>query len=356
MTAESMFDERKSIDVARTFANYAIVLMHAWAAQQYVVAGTWEYRAWDFICNAMTAIVLPALFLISGYLLARSFTPATYGTKIVRRVKRLLIPYLAWNLTFVAFYLCTYRFVPRMRERVEYFGLSSFHGSMDKIVSFMTDPIDMPTWFMRTLMVYAVLSLPLWFLLRRRKGILAYCGLGVWFVLTLMMGWGGMLKFTYPFYSILCFTIGAHLSMSGISPFEVFKSKKWLLVAAIGAIGVFWHNIRWHWDYSPVRDISFMLMLPGLFAATPCLCRFADRVPNWDFFRRSSFFLYTGHFLFCSCVLHMLAPRFSDWQGPGKLTFLIIVFCTFGVAVNLGAHWLGRKSLGKLFGIWDGSL
>ena len=220
----------------------------------------------------------------------------------------------------------------------------------------MIDPLDMPTWFMRTLMIYAILSLPMWFLLRRLKGIIAYAILAIWFLATIRFGWGMRLRFTYPFYSILCFTIGAHLSLLDRSPFDMFKSRKWLLSAIIGTAGLFWHNIQWHWDYSPVRDISFMLMLPGMFAAAPCLCRMANHVPNWEFFRRSSFFLYTGHFLFCSCVLHVLAPRFGGWQGTGKLTFLIALFCTVGVAVNLGFYWLGRKVLRKAFGIWDGSL
>ena len=351
-----MVDERKWIDVARTFANYAIVLMHAWAAQQYAAVGTWEHRIWDFICNDVTSIVLPGLFLISGYLIMRNFKPASYGAKIGRRVKRLLIPYVTWNLTFVAFYLSVYQFVPRMRARVESFGLSSWNGAFDKVLSFMADPIDMPTWFMRTLMVYAILSLPLWLLLRRRKGVLAYVSLAIWFALMLQMGWGGRLRFTYPFYSILCFTIGAHLSLTEVSPFDVFKSSKWLLLAIVGAVGVFWHNIQWHWDYSPVRDISFMLMAPGLFASSRYLYRVANHVPGWDFVKKSSFFLYTGHFLFCSCVLHVLAPQFAGWQGIGKLTFLIVVFCTLGVAVNLGAYWMGRKVLGKWFGIWDGTL
>lgn len=352
-----MVDDRQKIDVTRTAANYAIVLLHAWSAQQYVSPGTWEYRVWDFVCNAMTAIVLPALFLISGYLMMRNFRPAAYGTKIGRRVKRLLVPYIAWNATFVLFYLCIYRFVPRMRERVEAFGLCSCQGAFDKVFSFMLDPIDMPTWFMRTLMFYAILSLPLWYLLRWWKGILVYGALAVWFSLIFQMGLGGIrLRFHYPFYSMLCFTIGAHLSLLDKSPFEVFKSHKWLGVTLIGVAGFFWQNIRWHWDYSPARDFSFMLMLPGLFVLSPYLCRLASHVPNWEFFKRSSFFLYTGHFLFCSCVLHVFAPQFTGWQGPGKLTFLIVVFCTLGVAVNLGAYWIGRKMMGKWFGIWDGSL
>ena len=351
-----MLEERQEIDVVRTVANYAIVLMHAWAAQQYVTSGTWEHRVWDFICNPMMALVLPALFLISGYLMMRNFKPASYCKKIGRRIKRLFVPYIAWNATFIVFYLCAYRFVPRMNERVEGFGLNTLQGAFNKVLSFMMDPIDMPTWFMRTLMLYALLSLPLWFLLRKWKGVLAYVALAVWFWLTLHYGLGKALRFTYPFYSILCFTLGAHLSLCNRSPFKLFKSCRWFLLVVVGAAGVFWHNIQWRWSYSPVRDISFMLMLPGLFAASGCLCRLSSHVPHWDFFRRSSFFLYTGHFLFCSCVLHVLAPLFSRWQGPGKLTFLIGVFCTLGVAVNLSFYWLGRKVLRKVFAIWDGTL
>lgn len=351
-----MFDERNCIDVARTFANYAIVLMHAWAAEQYVASGSWEYWTWNFVCNAVTAIVLPALFLMSGYLMMRSFGLSTYGKKLGRRAKRLLVPYLAWNATFVVFYLSVSRFVPRMQDRVKAFGLSSWHGVLDKTVSVMVDPIDMPTWFMRTLVLYAILALPIWVLLRKWKGVLMYVILAAWYAQSLKWGLGKSLRFTYPFYSILCFTIGSHLSIANVSPFYVFKSRKWILLALLGAAGLLWHNIQWHWSYSPVRDISFMLMLPGLFAVTPYFCRIASRVPNWDFFRRSSFFLYTGHFLFCSCVLHVVAPMFANWQSAGKLTFLICVFCTLGVAVNLGAYWIGRKVFRKIFGIWDGTL
>ena len=171
-----MVAHRQEIDVARTVANYAIVLMHAWAAEQYVTAGTWEYWIWDFICNAVTAMVLPALFFLSGYLMMRNFGLAFYGKKLGRRMKRLLIPYVAWNATFVAFYLGVSRFVPRMHQRVESFGLSSWQGALEKVFSFTMNPIDIPTWFMRTLMVYAILSLPLWFLLRRWKG-----GACVWY-------------------------------------------------------------------------------------------------------------------------------------------------------------------------------
>lgn len=351
-----MTDDREAIDAIRTFANYAIVLMHAWAAQAYVARGTWERSFWDFVCNAMAAAVMPGLFLLSGYLLAHGFSLSTYGEKLGRRMKRLAIPYLVWNATFVVFYLCASKAVPRLGQRVASFNLTTWAGACSKIASFMVDPLDMPTWFMRTLFLYVLLSPVLWILLKRFKGVLAYLLLAFWLAVSLKLGWGCRLKFTYPFYSILAFTIGMHLSRTGISMFSVFRSKWWLLGVAVGMAGCFWHDIRWHWDYSIVRDISFLLMLPFIFTCATGLHRLSDRLPHWDFVRNSSFFLYTGHFLFCSMVLHSLAPLLSFWQGPGKLTFLIAVFCTLGVAVNLSAYWFGKRFLGKIFGVFDGTL
>ena len=354
-----MMEGRKYIDAVRTFANYAIVLMHAWAAQTYVTRGTWEYKSWDFICNAVTAAVMPALFLMSGYLLAKGyehFSLAWWKEKLTRRVKRLLVPYLAWNALFVGFYLVASHAVPRLHQRVVAFGLTTWKGAISKVISFMANPIDMPTWFMRTLLVYVLVAVVLAPLLKKRKGVVAYLLLAGWFVFSWQMKWGARMCFTYPFYSILAFTIGMHLSLANKSPFEIFKSRWLAPLAVVGMAGLFLHNIRWHWDYSPVRDISFLMMMPLMFCLGPTLGRVADKIKCWKFVKDSSFFLYTGHFLFCSMVLHSLGPLLGFWQGPGKLTFLIVVFCTLGVVVNLSAYWLGKRVLGKVFGVFDGTL
>ena len=352
-------EERRMIDAVRTFANYAIVLMHASAAQAYVAAGTNEYACWDFICIAMTATVMPALFLISGYLLAKGyegFDWRWWSRKCGRRVKRLLIPYLAWNALFVGFYLVASHAVPRLHQRVVSFGLTSWQGAFGKIVSFMIDPIDMPTWFMRTLVVYMIAAIVLLPLLRRFKGLLVYVILAGWFMLSWHAGLGAKLRFTYPFYSILCFVVGMHLMVLKKSPFEVFRSKWFLCLVIVGLVGFQWYRLALNRGCTPVRDSSFLLMTPLMFCIGPVLGRMAERITCWDFARNSSFFLYTGHFLFCSIVLHSIAPLFDFWQGPGKLTFLVAVFCTLGVTVNLGAYWLGKRFLGRMFGVLDGTL
>ena len=237
--------DRGSIDAVRTFANYAIVLMHAWAAQTYVTRGTWEYKSWDFVCNAVTAAVMPALFLMSGYLLARGyehFSLAWWKEKLTRRVKRLLVPYLAWNAFFVCFYLVASKVVPRLGQRVASFALDTWQGAISKIASIMANPIDMPTWFMRTLFVYVLVAVLLVPLLKKGKGVVVYLLLAGWFVFFWQMKWGPRMCFTYPFYSILAFTLGMQLSLANKSPFDVFKSKRLIPLAVVGMAGLFWHD------------------------------------------------------------------------------------------------------------------
>lgn len=351
-----MFDERRAIDVVRTFANYAIVLMHAWAAGQYVKGGTLECRAWDVVCNAFSAAVLPGLFLLSGYLLARNFSVETYESKLWRRVRRLAVPYLVWNLTFVLFYLLAGRIVPRLGQRVAMFGLETWQGACSKVCSLMVAPIDMPTWFMRTLFAYAILSIVVGPLLKWCGGVLVYLALGAWFWMSVRLGWGDALIFTYPFYSALCFVLGMHLSLLKKSPFELFRARGWLACSVLGIAGVAWYRSKFGWSYSIARDVSFVLMTPFLFSVADVLTKVSTKVPRWDFVRSSSFFLYTGHFLFCSIALHALAPVLSGWQGPGKLTLLIAVFCTVGVALNLGFYCICKRMLRRIFGCWDGTL
>ena len=82
--------DSRSFDAIRLLANYMIVLMHAWAASQYCVEGTVEFSAWNYLCNSFAAAAMPALFLMSGYLLMVDFTPQVARGKFYRRFKRLL--------------------------------------------------------------------------------------------------------------------------------------------------------------------------------------------------------------------------------------------------------------------------
>ena len=113
--------DSRAFDVVRLMANYMIVVMHSWSASQYCIEGTIEFKFWNFVCNAFSAAAMPALFLMSGYLLMFNFAPGQMRAKMYRRVKRLLIPLIVWNLSFVVFYLVAAKFITRIACRVDAF-------------------------------------------------------------------------------------------------------------------------------------------------------------------------------------------------------------------------------------------
>ena len=87
-------------DAIRLTANYLVVLIHAWAACQYCAIDL-ECRTWFFLCNVVTSVAMPTLFLLSGFLMMRNLSVETYESKIARRLKRLALPYLAWNFSLL---------------------------------------------------------------------------------------------------------------------------------------------------------------------------------------------------------------------------------------------------------------
>jgi len=169
------FDE---LDVGRCIANYLIVLLHAGGlAVQYGRPGSAETAVGDFVTQRGCNVALSALFVISGYLLFSGYRLADWPRKIVSRLRRLMLPYIAWNAAFVAFYLSVADLVPRIASRVTQFGLDSVGGVVDKIIGPCTVPIDVPLWYVRFVFVIAVVSPVLWPLLRQWAGRFAFLGL-----------------------------------------------------------------------------------------------------------------------------------------------------------------------------------
>ena len=152
--------------------------------------------------------------------------------------------------------------------------------------------------------------------------------------------------------------MGCHLGYKKVSVFKMFSNKIWLICPLIGSVIVYAWLVATRGQYEIWRDIGFILMLPFLFSIGPCLAQYFEKIRCYPFALRSSFFVYAGHFLFCSILLHVLAGKIvgNCGNGHGILTGLIAIFCFAGVGLNLLAYKLGKVCLGKWFGIWDGSL
>lgn len=158
----------------------AIVCIHTdfRVASQEVSQLPWFGVALDAFKNYVCFAALALFFFVSGFLFFKeqAFSPSLYFSKLRRRVKSLLVPYLLWNgLTFLAIAICQLLrpgFSLFLNKQVvdfrwyDYFlvfwdkqlitGLpGDFHG-----------PLLLPFWFIQDLMVIVLLSPVVWFFLK----------------------------------------------------------------------------------------------------------------------------------------------------------------------------------------------
>lgn len=353
----------KHVDILRCVMNYMIVVLHAWAAFQYVKWSGIEFITWDLICNHLMWLAIPAFFMISGYLLFQKFTLASWPNKMMRRVKRLAVPYLAWNIFFVAFYLALAHFVPRLGTRVASFGLDTIGGAVSKIASLTVAPIDGPLWFLRVLFLFALVSPILWWLMRFARGLALFGATVAWCVVEGMSGIAEPLHLTAPAYALSCFVLGGVLARNEKDLVATFKNWGWFaigLTACLIRAGIAIPRLGANSDTSAV--ISIVLSLLAILEA-PALISFVTHVKTegvvksrvYGFLKEMSFFAYAGHFLFCSMWLHTAAPLLSG-MGGGKMSLLICIFVGCGIPTMALVYWLGKRICPKIMKVFDGTL
>lgn len=363
MEKNSLIVKDQSLDVVRCLMNYMIVLLHAWAAFQYVPWGCGEFVVWSVVCNHLMWMAVPTFFLISGYLLFQKFSLASWPNKMMRRVKRLVVPYLAWNVFFVVFYLGLAHFVPRLGARVAAFGLDTFSGAFSKVVSLTIAPIDGPLWFVRVLFLMALISPILWGLMRFGRGVLLLGAALVWCVAESLLGLREVLSLTLPAYAIVCFTCGGLLAKNGKDLVGCFRSWGWLVVGlAACLVRVAIALPRLCADQAQTTGEGLALSLLAALEA-PALISMVSRLPikritanrTYGFLKEMSFFAYAGHFLFCSMCLHVAAPLLSGVRF-GKMTLLVLIFVGFGLLLMAAFFCLGRKVCPRVLKVFDGTL
>lgn len=352
------------LDIVRCVGNYLIVLMHAGAALQYCKVGGLEVDFWTFICGCTTQMALPALFLISGFLLFKNYSISCYSNKLKRRVRRLLVPYVIWNVTFVVFYLLCGKFIPRLSIRVASFGLDSFSGAFSKILDLTVHPIDGPLWFLRTLFVLSIVSPLFYLLVKSSKKYIRYFGfmiVAVLYIVCYFLEITDKLLMTYPLYSIALFYLGGLLATSGKNMDSLrFKSAYWLIPYCVGLfmiIAIVFNPGSEHTVLgATMNDIGKLMLTPGLFYMVSKLNQ--SKLSNSKFFsftKDMSFFAYAGHFLFCSMIMHTLASQLGRIEN-GKATILILAFCLIGVPVMAIIYKFGKRFAPKVMKLYDGTL
>lgn len=196
----------KTISYLRFPLTAGIVFIHFSLAKGLSIHGVkhglenpeWFFFLVNLISDVLSRIGVPLFFIISGFLFfyQKDFDGNVYKLKLKSRFKSLLIPYILWNVIAIIWQLKC--FLP---------GISSFFRPVEVHLSFVriintflcnmdnsgifvgstsTEPttglypIDIPLWYVRDLMVMAVFSPIIYWLIKKTRQ---------WFILTIGFIW-----------------------------------------------------------------------------------------------------------------------------------------------------------------------
>lgn len=290
------------------------------------------------------ATAVPLFYFISGYLFfyrVDSFNLYTYKTKLKRRVRTLIIPYLFWNLLFIVFYLIGAKisFISHFLNREPVYGIGYV------LQALVVDPNNVNCfpaayqfWFIRDLIVCVILS-PLLYLLviKMRIGIVLILT-GAWFV-----------GLELPYLGVRGFSTGAIL---------FFTTGAWLCVNKVNII-IFTRKLKViAWSYpliliidsltldSPVNIVFrkigiFVGILFCFYITAYCLER--NKIKPIPFLSVASFFVFAIHDPWLLTTIRRLLLRnfsFSSDMGMTLQYFLIVIIV---VSIALGIYYMLKR-------------
>ena len=221
------------------------------------------------VSQTLVKMAMPTFFVMSGYLFfvnVEKFNLDTYKHKIGRRIKTLLIPYIAWNLL--------------MAIKLKTFNLSIFWT-----------PANMPLWFLRDLIIVSLLTPIIYIGVKK---------LNYWlFVLLLPIYLTGIWAIQPGLnpYAICFFTLGAYLSIQKTNLIETClkleKTAYTLTVFLALATTLSYPSIT----YSLLMLCFRVVSTTAVFCpAYRILSRTTKRIPQTAC--DASYFIYLAHFVF----------------------------------------------------------
>ena len=180
------------------------------------------YHLRDFISHPLLSFVVPAFFIISGYLFFMNVEGRTiskwYSDKIKKRAKTLLLPYVIWNL--ITLMLDFLKYVKHSICWINY-GDISLWGVINKTF-FDYMPIDLPLWYIRDLIILVVISPALYYLFKKVT-YLFFVVIGIWYFI------GG--NFIINPVSLLFFSLGGLLAIRNIN--LLLFNTRWQILLAV---------------------------------------------------------------------------------------------------------------------------
>jgi len=318
------------------------------------------------ICNLFSMVLarigVPLFFLMSGYLFfQQSLTADVYKSKLKKRARTLLVPYLLWNAIFLLFFavhsLPLFNGFSHIGEgrwtilRV----LGSFcdkrmgvFPSAEDVSEVFAYPQDIPMWYVRDLMIVMLLA-PLLYALIKKAGWWVVATLGVvWYFVWGNKQFGYLCQLTDAAFF---FAWGAYLAVRGrdfVAAMRRFRPALWLYpVIAIADLltkgepcNPYLHNAG---------------IIVGMFAAVQLTAMLLERgkIRVSKFLANASFFLFAAHCLVLNPLLRIVL-MVCHIDSPFYILALYFTVPLMAIALCLGTYWLLHRYTPRLCALLTG--
>lgn len=216
-------------------ATILIVLLHSETPLRFGQELTLESYPFIFCVLHLTDVAVPLFFFISALLFYRKCEWQDIPTKLYRRIFSLLIPFLLWNLIFVAIYFAL-RKIPFTASRMNL--VDSLDTAKDWLLAIWHTKFT-PLWFIKYLIFFNLLS-PAILLLIKNKWV----GMTALLALLVAVGRLGLGSFSL-WYSAPIYLAGALVGRYLYAPGQndagpLLKENvdwlKWIFIAAFAAL------------------------------------------------------------------------------------------------------------------------
>lgn len=254
-----------------------------------------------WLSDSFVRIAVPLFFILSGFSFFRNYQVNLYKSKLHKRIKTLVVPYLLWNIIWMIFNM-TIAYTPLTkffigREIAKVTVLNVFLG----IFHYQYASVN---WYVFALIVFFILA-PLWDSLSKTRcsSILSL------FAIYLVFNQSGIEKllgkFLFDYTSIIYFFVGVVIAKYCRKLFE----KRYGIKQIIVAVGIFivclW--IKGYVDLNNYKNTyltTFLLILAALMFWI-AMDFFVVHIKPHNIYRHS-FFIYEAHKDILSCVVKLV--------------------------------------------------
>ena len=291
------------------------------------------------LSQTLVKVAMPVFFIMSGFLFFANvdvWNIKVYKTKIMRRFKTLLIPYLIWNL-LMAIKLKTFSwsmfwvYWAPAGIQIDWLGQEQM----------MTAPANMPLWFLRDLIVVSLLTPIIYILIRK---------LGLWLMgLLTILYLSGVYAFIpgLSAYAIYFFTFGAFLS---IRKMDLIASLKRVEIPAYVLSVLFAISMLLTYSTPIFSSLMLCFRLSGVVAVFCQASRILTSTPRRfpSVVCNSSYFIYLAHYVFFFSFIDTVFFTLFGTSIPA-LSIHYLLCPLVKVAIFVGAYIIYKKLLYRTF-------